>query len=907
MNQPVQISGSSSCPQPAPPRRPLLGLAWLCIVAPMVLLTGGCGGESTLPGGADPGEADPLAAGAPMFYVQRAVTEDGEEDELNNPTRFVGSARLVRRSSSDQNAEEADISARIYSGNYDVRDLDVSFDGNFVLFSMRAPQLENADEDEQPTWNIWEYDIENDQLRRVIPDDITAERGHDINARYLPTGDIVFASTRQQKNRATLLDEGKPAFANLEESRRQPALNLHVMEGDGSEIRQITFNMSHDFYPVVALDGRIIYSRWDRYGRNGVHLYRVNADGTRNELLYGLHSHDSGNNESDFHFIKPGILPDGRVFALGSPMQPPFFGGDILSIDTENYIDNTSPTALTNGSGPAQQSLTRGEVQTDNPISPGGTFADYFPLWDGTSRALVSWSQCRLVLNGKTNLCLEQDLANPAALPATPAYSIWMMDYVLDTQVPVLPSRRGYVYSNVAVAAERDTPQPYYDDDALNGVVEGKISAATYADLKDPQNEEGVIHIRNVYDTDGVVSGNYADWANPSVTNADERPARFLRVIKGVYEPDRDIHNPANGSFGPSNIQRMKEILGYAPIAPDGSVKVRVPANVPLMLSFTDAGGKRLHDRHQNWISLRPGEVMECQGCHQRNSRLPHGRPDAQATTTNPGQPMGSRYPGTNAALISPFDFATMAEALADQTMDTLENSMKLSADLFFEDVWSTGTPLDADLLLSYETMLDSADSDFLYTPPGNANCRPWNARCRIIINYEDHIQPLWEYERTALASDSEPSTCIRCHSLADSLGTAQLPAADLELTGQADGTSGIRNRAYVELFFADVPKVEDDTGSIVDCTQEQPRLDNAGNPILDEAGDPVTDTVLCPASVPAAMSANGARASRRFFDVFASGGSHEGYMTPGELRLIAEWLDIGAQYYNNHFDAPDN
>jgi hypothetical protein len=28
-------------------------------------------------------------------------------------------------------------------------------------------------------------------------------------------------------------------------------------------------------------------------------------------------------------------------------------------------------------------------------------------------------------------------------------------------------------------------------------------------------------------------------------------------------------------------------------------------------------------------------------------------------------------------------------------------------------------------------------------------------------------------------------------------------------------------------------------------------------------------------------------------------------FMTPAELRLLSEWVDIGAQYYNNPFDAP--
>ena len=36
-------------------------------------------------------------------------------------------------------------------------------------------------------------------------------------------------------------------------------------------------------------------------------------------------------------------------------------------------------------------------------------------------------------------------------------------------------------------------------------------------------------------------------------------------------------------------------------------------------------------------------------------------------------------------------------------------------------------------------------------------------------------------------------------------------------------------------------------------------------------------------------------------------GGTHAGRLSPDELRLISEWLDIGAQYYNNPFDVPAN
>jgi len=30
---------------------------------------------------------------------------------------------------------------------------------------------------------------------------------------------------------------------------------------------------------------------------------------------------------------------------------------------------------------------------------------------------------------------------------------------------------------------------------------------------------------------------------------------------------------------------------------------------------------------------------------------------------------------------------------------------------------------------------------------------------------------------------------------------------------------------------------------------------------------------------------------------------AHAGFMTADELRLVSEWLDIGAQYFNNPFD----
>ena len=53
-------------------------------------------------------------------------------------------------------------------------------------------------------------------------------------------------------------------------------------------------------------------------------------------------------------------------------------------------------------------------------------------------------------------------------------------------------------------------------------------------------------------------------------------------------------------------------------------------------------------------------------------------------------------------------------------------------------------------------------------------------------------------------------------------------------------------------------------------------------------------------------MAAGNARGSR-FFSVM-NNPTHAGMLSTAELRLLSEWLDIGAQYYNDPFPpTPQN
>ena len=53
------------------------------------------------------------------------------------------------------------------------------------------------------------------------------------------------------------------------------------------------------------------------------------------------------------------------------------------------------------------------------------------------------------------------------------------------------------------------------------------------------------------------------------------------------------------------------------------------------------------------------------------------------------------------------------------------------------------------------------------------------------------------------------------------------------------------------------------------------------------------------------ALQAGSANDSVAFFARFARRGSHARWLTPAKLKLISEWVDSGAQYFNDPFVAP--
>lgn len=848
----------------------------------------------------DSQQADPVVVENPVAYVERALLFDENtgalvEDNLADPSAFRPGARLFLKASATADAETRDIASRAFAGpqflddngqlRYDVKDLHVSHDGSRLLFAMRAPEIEDADDEDQPTWNIWEYDVSTDILRRIIDSDVTAGAGQDVAPAYLPDGRIVFSSTRQRISKAVLLDEGKPQYSGLDEEGDSPGFVLHVMDDDGQNIEQITFNQSHDLDPMVADDGTIVFSRWDNAGQtrnNGVNLYRVNPDGTGLSYLFGRHSHDSVPEANDIQYLQPRKSDSGNLLVQLRPFETDDYASVLAEVDVDQFVEANLRLDGTEGSG--QRSLVPG-VGLDGQLSLKGSYASVSPLLDGTNRYLVSWTPCRLRETATDRIvnCTEDRLQSEDYQPAEPVYGLWLLDINSETQRPVVPPVEGVQFDEAVLMKERPL-EGFIPESQFTGD-EGALGDAGY----------GVLHIRSVYDIDGVdtTPTGIAAMADPLQTPPEDRPARFLRLEKPVAIPDENVRDFDNSAFGRSRAQLMREILGYVPIEPDGSVKVAVPANVAFAISVLDERGQRIGARHQNWLTVRPGETLECAGCHNPNSPTPHGRPDAGPGPAWGGaETTGREFPNTDRNL-----FADMGETMAE-VFARINEIRRPTADVIFADEWSGEAvdPKPDSFVYAY--------ADLQTSPPISGVCAiEWAPNCRIVINYEQHIHPIWGVDREI---ENPGNTCTNCHSNTDAEGAAAVPAAQLDLSDGPSPDEPLHFKAYRELLYPDnEQELVDD--ALIDRLVDSGQIlrDGEGNPILDEDGN---EQPTPPVTVPVrpSMSVNGARASN-FFDVFAEGGTHEDRLTPAELRLIAEWLDIGGQYFNNPFDAPED
>ena len=873
---------------------------WIFGVCAAASVLVGCSGGSTSAANTVTVQGD-----VPIAYAMR-VNTIGANPTNGAPTAPGGD--LFIREKASASAVEHNLTAQFTQGQGDASGPETSYDGKKIVFSMRCPASNTSTIGGVPActgrWNVWEYDMSGSgnsgggltggTFRRIT----ASTDSDDVDATYLPAGrGFVFTSNRQTKSSVNQA-LGHSYYA-LDEYERERVFNLHTMAADGSAVTQISFNQSHDRSPVVRPNGDIMFSRWDHVGgRNHFKIFRAKPDGTDLFVLYGAHS--EGNS-----FLHPRDMDPKGAFAgsLSSDLMPlsrTHEGGGLVQIDVANYSEQNTPASPSASATGGQKQMTAQALNIGGGVSGYGRVTTPYPLWDGTDRVLVSYTPCEVKRAGVVVSCATLTSAEMTRLSDTnrlvvdtqadalqdtvpPSYAVYMFDPKLQTFLIVAAPPAGFMYTHPVALLPRTEPN---------------ATPATAVDATLAAQNIGLLEVRSVYDTDGLgrmgdpvmatadlpagcttaiaktkptdpldTRTQVADIArmkDPADPAYGCAPARFVRAVRAIAPPQG--MTGMRSAIGETEFE-MQQILGYAPIEPDGSFKLQVPADTPIALAVIDAQG-RAFQTHTNWIQVRPGERRTCDGCHSPR----------RGGSLNAGAVVNS----VPAALLPAMANAHLSGETMAATRTRLDPSaLQLAADMLYSDVWAdtskTGIAGHAPITVRYTGNALPAN-DLATAVPANG-----------IVNYPVHIQPLWTRDRGA-------NTCVACHNNPDKL--------DLSATLAGSG----RVSSYDELMIGD-PLLDPSTGLPQTRIEEGVLVIARGPALVDTAASEGEALGLARKSRLAEilwgqtlMSSSAARAAHPNPPSTAS--DHSKMLNAAEKRLVAEWIDTGGKYYNDPFDS---
>jgi hypothetical protein len=327
-----------------------------------------------------------------------------------------------------------------YTGNIYIRDLntgaetkvvpsmdggifnsfDLSFDGTKIVFDYK-PQRDKG-------FRLWEVNVDGTGLKQLTvdpPDEaeriqrftqvyeggenegLYSHNTDDLEPCYLPDGGIAFTSTRPEYE--------VPCIGTGE----YPVPVLHRIDGDGSNMVQLSHNPASEFSPSVSNDGRILYNRWEYVNKGQLVIkciWAMNVDGSNSVEVFG------NNIASPPTLITPMAVPgnDNLVICIGAVHYPQGAMGPVLEIDTRKDIRTAEPmtyiTPMFKDPYPLSESL---YLVSYKPIGPA---------WNDPSGYHIAL----LDRNGATTTVFEDSdisLWNPVPLKARPKPGVATANY----------------------------------------------------------------------------------------------------------------------------------------------------------------------------------------------------------------------------------------------------------------------------------------------------------------------------------------------------------------------------------------------------------------------------------------------------------------------------------------------
>lgn len=536
------------------------------------------------------GEVTPMNVGAKVniVYVQRPANQLAGRLEFD--TYQPGADLRVAEATFGANQSLASVAASaslindcgITAANADVQSPSVSRDGHTVAFAMRTAAAEPL--------GIWVVDLAapTTSCRRVTPaaPDQGGLKIHNFDPAWSPDGNwIVFASTR-----------GRPDVGPTRTRKLfLPQSDLWRMRPDGSGAEQLTFLTNSEVRPAFMREGRITMTTekvsdgfYQLAGR------RLNWDRTDYHPLLAQRAESVYASLTALDEKKPSV-----GYAQATDIRESSDGNFLVILSDAGTKGAAGTLAIFNRSiGPFEANRSDegflASMQIVDPAATGragataGAYRAPFGLPDGS--IMVSYA----AFNG--------DLRNPGSL----AWDIVAVDP--SGGAPRLLIDGGAGAAVDAVLALKHPPRKLYEN----------RRQLVFGGTVDP----GLGDRATMYMPDAPMVF--------TLLNANLRRGRPLSAFSkasklAVYREAPAPPGTTSGG-GPGGIFQMRQMLGTANLASDGSVRVGLPARSGVVLELQDSSGRPLitmGEEHQ----LGPGEIISlgirrelfdavCGGCH---------------------------------------------------------------------------------------------------------------------------------------------------------------------------------------------------------------------------------------------------------------------------------------------------
>jgi len=384
-----------------------------------------------------------------------------------------------------------------------------------------------------------------------------------------------------------------------------PYFHLYEIGGDGSGLRQLTDGPFDDLEPCYLPDGGVVFvsSRCNRFVPCWyvpvATLHRCDGDGGDIRPL-------SSNIEQD---NTPWVLPDGRIL---------YTRWEYVDRSREHFHhlwamnpDGTGQMAYYGNSEP-------GDVYLDAKPVPGSAQVlmvnspDHGRQEHEGRVALVSVAQGPDAVASQRIVHAGKDFRDPYPLSG---------EAFLVAQGPrlLLMDGQGATRELYRLAGElaRDgawlhEPRPLVGrprEPVLPSRVDGRVAS-------------GQLVVADIY-------------AGRSMAGIARGTIKRLLVLENLPKPVNFGGSMDPISYGGS--YTLNRVLGTVPVEADGSANLRVPPLRSLQLVALDADDLSVK-RMLSFLTVMPGEVAACVGCHERRTLAPPNRPPLQALQRAPSE-----------------------------------------------------------------------------------------------------------------------------------------------------------------------------------------------------------------------------------------------------------------------------